>query len=60
MASVNLLRAVLVGGAVVAAIAAAVVQQWAVTALFTAGIIGHALLWVYLHREAATRGDAPR
>ena len=50
MESVNTMRAVLVAGAVLAAIVAAIVGQWTVVLVLLAAIVAHGLMWVYLHR----------
>lgn len=51
MASINMLRGLLVAGAVLAAIVAAAYQQWAAVFILVLGILAHAALWVRLHRE---------
>lgn len=58
MASLNMMRALLVGGAVLAAGIAAFLQIWVVVAILAAGIAAHAGLWVYLHRVGAL-GTSP-
>ncbi|CAN5696357.1 MAG: hypothetical protein M3493_02610 [Actinomycetota bacterium] len=50
MESVNTMRAVLVAGAVLAAVVAAIFQLWPVVAIMLAAIVAHGLMWVYLHR----------
>jgi hypothetical protein len=52
MATINMFRAFLVAGAVLAVIIAAAYQQWAAVAILSVGIAAHALLWVRLHRES--------
>jgi hypothetical protein len=59
MPEINTMRAILVAGAVLAVVVAAVVQQWAPVGILTVGIGAHALMWRHLHREAAARADAP-
>jgi hypothetical protein len=44
------MRAVLVAGAVLAAVVAAIFQLWPVVAIMLAAIVAHGLMWVYLHR----------
>jgi hypothetical protein len=56
MASLNAMRGILVAGAVVATLVAAASGMWAVVAILGVGLVGHALLWVHLHRAPA---DAP-
>jgi hypothetical protein len=51
MATINMLRGLLVAGAVLAVIVAAAYQQWAAVGILTLGIVAHALLWVHLHRH---------
>ena len=59
MATINMFRAFLVAGAVLAIIIAAAYQQWAAVAILSVGVAAHAMLWVRLHRERATALDAP-
>lgn len=60
MATINMLRGLLVAGAVLAAVVAAVFQQWAAVLILLAAIVAHAALWVRLHRErAAAQHSAP-
>lgn len=59
MASLNMMRALLVGGAVLAAAIAAFLQLWLVAGILTVGIAAHAGLWVYLHRLPAASGNSP-
>lgn len=47
---VNALRAILVGGAVIAAILTALAGFWSATVLLVIGIVSHGLLWRYLRR----------
>jgi membrane protein implicated in regulation of membrane protease activity len=54
MDQVNALRAILVAGAVVAALLTALAGIWVATALFTVGVVAHALLWRHLRRSAAS------
>jgi membrane protein implicated in regulation of membrane protease activity len=53
MEQVNALRAILVAGAVVAALLTAFAGIWVATALFTVGVAAHALLWRYLGRTSS-------
>ena len=50
MQSVNTMRAVLVAGAVLAAVVAAILGLWPVVAIMLAAVVAHGLMWVYLHR----------
>lgn len=60
MASLNMMRSLLVGGAVLAAAVAAFLQQWTVVAILSVGIAAHAGLWVYLGRvPAGTASSSP-
>lgn len=59
MQQVNALRAILVAGAVVAAVIAAAIGVWTAAVVLTAGVIGHALLWRYLGRLDATATVEP-
>lgn len=54
MEQVNALRAILVAGAVIAAVLTAFMGFWSATALFAAGVLGHALLWRHLRRTTAS------
>lgn len=54
MQQVNALRAILVAGAVIAALLTAFTGQWIAAVLLTIGIACHALLWRHLHRTAIT------
>lgn len=51
MSTLNTMRAMLVGGAVFAAVVAMVFGRWSVAAILAVGIAAHAALWVYLHRS---------
>lgn len=51
MESINTLRAVLVAGAVVAAIGSAVVGEWIATAVLAVGLAAHGWLWWHLARQ---------
>lgn len=58
MESINALRAVLVGGAVLAAILAAVYGYWITAGILVAGIVAHGVLWLHLasqRRDTTTR-----
>jgi hypothetical protein len=59
MDQVNALRAILVAGAVIAAVLTAFTGFWLATALFAAGIAAHGLLWRYLRKapSAPTTSD---
>ena len=59
MATINMFRAFLVAGAVLAIIIAAAYQQWAAVAILSVGVAAHALLWVRLHRERSAAPEAP-
>ena len=50
MEQVNALRAILVAGAVIAAILAAAAGVWMATMVLSVAVAGHALLWRYLRR----------
>jgi hypothetical protein len=51
VASINMLRGLLVAGAVLAAVVAAAYQQWAAVFILMLGVLAHLALWVRLHRE---------
>lgn len=51
MEQINTLRAVLVGGAVLAAVTAAAYGWWSAALILTVGILAHGLLWLHLHRR---------
>jgi hypothetical protein len=55
MQQVNAMRAVLVAGAVIAAIMTALAGQWTATALLIMGVTGHALLWRHLRRTTTPK-----
>jgi hypothetical protein len=57
MDAINTLRAILAGGAVVAAVVAGLNGLWSTVALLTLGLAGHGWLWVRLAR-AAVPGSA--
>lgn len=57
MEQVNTLRVVLVAGAALATVVAAIVGQWTVVAVLATGIVGHAVLWAYLRRSDERSGD---
>lgn len=62
MATINMMRGLLVAGAVLAVVVAVVLGQWAAAVILSAGIVAHAALWIRLHRErsAATQpADQP-
>ncbi|MBA2530410.1 MAG: hypothetical protein H0V19_10720 [Euzebyales bacterium] len=50
MASVNMLRGVLVAGAVLAAIVAAAYRLWPVVGVLLVAVAAHGWMWAYLHR----------
>lgn len=52
MASLNALRALLVGGAVIAALVAAVYGLWLTVAIMGAAVVVHGFLTVRLRRHA--------
>ena len=54
MQQVNALRAILVAGAVIAALLTALAGIWSATALLAVGVIGHALLWRHLRRASSS------
>jgi hypothetical protein len=54
MDQVNALRAILVAGAVVAALLTALAGIWVATALLSVGVVAHALLWRHLRRTASS------
>lgn len=51
MATINMLRGLLVAGAAFAAFLAAIYQQWEAVLLLVVGIAAHGALWVHLHRS---------
>jgi hypothetical protein len=59
MDAVNSLRAVLVAGAALAAVVAAVAGMWLTVAILAVGLVGHGLLWVRLHRQAQPAPPTP-
>lgn len=59
MEQVNALRAILVAGAVIAAILTAAAGIWSATAVFVVGIAAHALLWRHLWRTNGTLHGSP-
>lgn len=61
MESVNTMRGILVGGAVLTAIVAGVLGFWVVTAIMAFGVAGHAGLWWWLkQRRGAQPAPDPR
>ena len=52
------MRAVLVGGAVVAALVAAALGWWVVTLLLGIAVLAHALMWVWLYQQSKSDGEA--
>lgn len=59
MEQVNALRAILVAGAVVAALICAAFGIWTAAIVLAAGVAAHALLWRHLHRLDRTPVDQP-
>lgn len=59
MDAINTLRAILVGGAVIAAVVASRSGWWVTVLVLGAGIAAHALLWVHLHRGQPTSSEGP-
>ena len=57
MATINMLRGLLVAGAALAVVIALAYGQWAAAGILTVGILAHAALWVRLHRERTAAGD---
>jgi hypothetical protein len=57
MQQVNALRAILVAGAVIAAVLTALAGFWSATAVLTVGVVGHALLWRHLRRTSSTTSE---
>jgi hypothetical protein len=53
MESVNTMRAILVAGAVVAAIIAAALGMWTASLVLAVGIAGHFALWAYVRRHGS-------
>lgn len=49
--AINTLRAILAGGAVLAALVAAMTGLWMTVAILVLGVAGHVWLWVRLHRD---------
>lgn len=59
MATINMLRGLLVAGAAFAALVAAIYGQWSAVALLLVGIAGHGALWVHLHRSRDAVAPGP-
>jgi hypothetical protein len=57
MQQVNALRAILVAGAVIAALLTALAGFWSATAVLAVGVISHALLWRHLRRTSSTTSE---
>lgn len=57
MANINMLRGILVAGAVFAAVLAAIFGQWVATFILGAAIAAHGAYWVRLHRERTASAD---
>lgn len=55
MQQVNAMRAILVAGAIIAAIVTALAGQWTATVLLIVAIAGHALLWRHLRRTTVPK-----
>lgn len=58
METLNMLRGLLVAGAVLAAIIALALGQWQAALILLVGIGAHAALWVRLHRDKAAAARA--
>lgn len=56
MSTLNMMRGLLVGGAVFAVLVALLFGLWSVAAILGVGIAAHAALWAYLYRSG---GMAP-
>lgn len=59
MRTINTMRGLLVGGAVLAAFVAALFGQWSVVVVLAVGIAAHAGLWVYLARTGGIASAPP-
>lgn len=59
MDAINTLRAVLVGGAGLAAVVAAVFGWWMTAVILLVGIALHGALWVHLRRVARAQPAPP-
>ena len=59
MQQVNAMRAVLVAGAVIAALVTALTGQWTATVLLAVGVACHALLWRHLRRTPSPAATPP-
>lgn len=57
MEQVNALRAILVAGAVIAALICAALGVWSAALVLSAGVVGHALLWRHLSRSTPPTSD---
>lgn len=55
----NGVRTALVIGAAMAAIVAAILGQWIVTAVLLLGVAGHGLGWLYLYRQQNPHRQGP-
>lgn len=51
MESLNTMRAILVAGAVVAAIVAAAFGMWSAAGVLMVGVLAHGGMWWYIHRR---------
>lgn len=61
MESLNTMRAILVAGAVFAAIVAIAYGMWTVALVLSVAITAHAAMWLYIHRRGThptVRGDS--
>ena len=58
MATINMLRGVLVAGAALAAVIAAVYGQWVAAFVLFVAVVAHGVLWLHLHRTRARRPQA--
>lgn len=59
MSTLNTMRAMLVGGAVFAAVVAMVFGHWSVVGILALGIAAHAALWVHLRRSGQATPAPP-
>lgn len=59
MATINMLRGILVAGAVFALVIAVIYGQWVAAFILGAGVAMHAALWARLHRERTAAEAQP-
>lgn len=57
MATINMLRGLLVAGAVLAAIVALAYGEWVAALILLVGVAAHGALWVHLRRERLSRSS---